>query len=38
LPSIRNIPLTAYMRFISVIKVYCFTKTQLFKFFELCNL
>ena len=38
LPSVRNIAFATYMRFISVIKVYCSAKAQLFKFFEFFNL
>ena len=32
LPTVRNVSLTAYMRFISIIKVYLVFPTQLFKF------
>ena len=38
LPSVRNIALAAHMGFISVIKVYCAAKAQLFKFLEFINL
>ena len=38
LPTVRNIALATYMRFIPVIEIYCSAKTQFFKFFELFKL